>query len=119
MSAFWLPLRPLKLRVVAVMQTSPSDKNPTLGWHMPHPGVITCALGTLASNASATVTIETTVIAAGGLTNSAQASANETDLVPANNAASFVVNSFFHPTITAQQTQSVSFIGASYVYKFQ
>ena len=39
-SAFMLPLRPLKLRVVAVMQTSPSDRNPTLGWHNAATGVI-------------------------------------------------------------------------------
>jgi len=42
MSAFMLPLRPLKLRVVEVMQTSRSDRNPTRGWQMPQPGVMTC-----------------------------------------------------------------------------
>ena len=62
-------------------------------------GVVTCALGALASNASATVTLQATVLAAGVLTNSARWSAAETDLDPANNAASFVVNAFSYPAI--------------------
>ena len=62
-------------------------------------GVVTCALGVLASNAQASISIEATVMGDGALTNLASVSAPETDLNPANNTASFVLNAFAFPAI--------------------
>lgn len=51
-------------------------------------GLVTCALGDLASGASATVNIAVSApVAAGTITNNASVSGNESDPVPANNAS--------------------------------
>jgi uncharacterized repeat protein (TIGR01451 family) len=52
---------------------------------------ISCALGTLANGASATVSIQVQPVAVGSPVNTATATANEADPVPANNSASVAV----------------------------
>jgi uncharacterized repeat protein (TIGR01451 family) len=67
-------------------------------------GTITCSLGTIASAASATVTIVVTANTPGTVNNTATVSANETDPTPANNSstAGTTVNALVcaAPTIT-------------------
>ncbi len=62
-------------------------------------GTVTCALGTLASNGTALVTLDANATAAGSLTNTATATATEADSNSANNAASFVVRAYDFPQI--------------------
>src|SRR6185369_3902848 len=62
-------------------------------------GTVTCALGTLASNGTATVTLDVNTTAAGSITNTATATATEVDSNSANNAAAFVVRAFVFPQI--------------------
>jgi uncharacterized repeat protein (TIGR01451 family) len=68
-------------------------------------GQVTCNLGSLAAGASANVTIVTMPSLAGSLLNSVNVTANEEDLVPANNSAQATT------TVTVPATLSGSFSG--------
>jgi len=62
-------------------------------------GVVTCNLGTLASGASATITIVVTTTAAGALNNTATVTAGAVDSNTANNSASVSTGVATRPTV--------------------
>ncbi|MEY2407860.1 MAG: large repetitive protein, partial [Verrucomicrobiota bacterium] len=65
-------------------------------------GVVSCALGNLASNGNATVNLHVTPGMDGALTNLVQIAAAETDVAASNNAVFLVVNAFVVPVISSQ-----------------
>jgi hypothetical protein len=59
---------------------------------------VTCSLGSLASHASATITIVVTPTAAGTITNTATVSSAQNDHVPANNSVTITTTANLRPT---------------------
>lgn len=70
-------------------------------------GVVSWAVGTLASGASASVTVTATAPASGSLTNAASASSVSVDSNPANNTSTPVVTSVIPATIVLTGFQAV------------
>ncbi len=80
-------------------------------------GVITCALGTLAASNSAVITITVTPDAAAMLTNTASASAVETDVNLANNTAAATATAMVFPAVIVEQPRKKTvFAGASHTF---
>jgi uncharacterized repeat protein (TIGR01451 family) len=89
---------------VVVTDTLPAGLNfvsasSTQGAPTNNAGTVTCALGTMANLASATISIQATAMAAGAQTNSAVVSSAISDPAPGNNAAVVVVSVNASPTI--------------------
>lgn len=64
-------------------------------------GVVTCNLGSIASGASATITLVTTMNTAAAKVNTATVSSSTIDPTAANNSSSIVVNGFVPPQVTS------------------
>lgn len=70
---------------------------------------LSCAIGTLTSGSSATVTVVARAIAVGGFTNITSVTGSEPDVIPGNNTASFPFTVAPIPDLTITKTHTGSF----------
>ncbi len=81
-------------------------------------GIVTCTLGTLASNANATVTITVTPVATGSLTNTASVTSAMVDPTSTNNSSSAVTTVAAGANLVVSKKASTNsvYAGASLIY---
>jgi uncharacterized repeat protein (TIGR01451 family) len=106
---------------VAVTDTLPSGVTfssavPSQGSCGEAAGVVTCSLGAMAVNGSATVTIVVVPTASGSLSNYAAVTAAEADLNLANNSASTETTVLDSPVITVQPVGGTGECGGTFMF---